>query len=124
MKRIIALFVVMLAFGLNANAQQKKATAAPAATNQQALNTTEAAYSTAADKDIATLSQYVKLTSDQKVTLHSLFTEKHRYFGQNLSNERKAVVAENIEMKLKSTLEPAQLAKIEGNAQLMNILTH
>ena len=121
MKRIIALFVVMLAFGLNANAQQKKA---PAATNQQALNTTEAAYSTAADKDIATLSQHVKLTSDQKVTLHSLFTEKHRYFGQNLSNERKAVVAENIEMKLKSTLEPAQLAKIEGNAQLMNILTH
>lgn len=122
MKRIIALFVVMLAFGLTANAQQKKATAAPA-TNQEALNK-QASYSDAAVKDIATLSEYVKLTADQKVTLKSLFTEKHSYYGQNLSNERKAVVAENIEMKLKSILEPAQLSKIEGNAQLMNILTH
>jgi hypothetical protein len=122
MKRIIALFVVMLAFGLTANAQQKKATAAPA-TNQETLNK-QASYSDAAVKDIATLSEYVKLTADQKVTLKSLFTEKHSYYGQNLSNERKAVVAENIEMKLKSILEPAQLSKIEGNAQLINILTH
>lgn len=124
MKRIIALFVVMLAFGLNANAQQKNAAPAKApVANQEAVNK-KAAYSDAAIKDIATLSEYVKLTSDQKVKLKSLFEDKHVLYAQNLSNERKAILADNIEMQLKSTLEPAQVAKIEGNTQLMNVLTH
>lgn|SRR5690242_9722969 len=124
MKRIIALFVVMLAFGLNANAQQKKATTAPAtATNQANLNK-QAAINEAAIKDVTTLSDYVKLTADQKVTLKSLFAEKHLHNSQNLSDERKAVLAESIEVKLKSVLTPEQLSKVEGNAQLMNVLTH
>jgi len=122
MKRIIALFVVMLAFGFSANAQEKKAVA-PAA--KQVTANKDAAYSEAAIKDVATLSEYVKLTADQKVTLKSLFQEKHQTNGNNkLSAERKAILAESIEAKLKSTLEPAQLAKIQGNTQLMNVLTH
>lgn len=124
MKRIIALFVVMLAFGLNANAQQKKTTtAAPATATAQANTDKAAAFSASADKDIATLSEYVKLTNDQKLALKSLFEYKHRSFADNLSDERKAILSDNIAMKLKSTLEPAQVSKIEGNTQLMNILT-
>lgn len=120
MKRIIALFVIMLAFGLNANAQQRKA--ATPATNQ--VNTSkDAAFSEAAIKDVATLSEYVKLTADQKVNLKSLFEYKHRTKAENLSAERKAIVAETIEARLKASLEPAQVAKIEGNTQLMDILT-
>ncbi len=121
MKRIIALFVVMLAFGLSANAQQKKATASAPAV--QANTSREAGFSASADKDIATLSEYVKLTNDQKLALKSLFEYKHRSFADNLSDERKAILSDNIAMKLKSTLEPAQVSKIEGNTQLMNILT-
>ena len=125
MKRIIALFVVMLAFGLNANAQQKKATAAaPAATANQANLNKQVAIDQAALKDVTTLSDYVKLTADQKVTLKSLFAEKHLHTSQNLSDERKAILAQNIEVKLKSVLTPEQLSKVEGNAQLMNVLTH
>jgi len=121
MKRIIALFVVMLAFGLNATAQQKKAATA---TTTQANTAKNAAINEAAKKDIATLSEYVKLTADQKLALTSLFEYKHRNFADNISDERKAILADNVAMKIKSSLEPAQVAKIEGNTQLMTILTH
>lgn len=124
MKRIIALFVVMLAFGLNANAQQKKATAAPATATSQANQSKQAAIDQAAIKDVTTLSDYIKLTADQKVKLKSLFAEKHLHYSQNISDERKAIVADNIEVKLKSVLTPEQLTKVEGNSQLMNVLTH
>lgn len=125
MKRIIALFVVMLAFGLNANAQQKKAaTATPQTAAQQANLSKQAVYSDAAVKDIATLSEFVKLTADQKVKLKSLFQQKHQDYAQNLSAERKAVLADYVEAQMKSYLDPAQVAKIEGNAQLLNTLTH
>jgi nitrogen-specific signal transduction histidine kinase len=125
MKRIIALFVVMLAFGLNANAQQKKAAAATSQTAAQQANLTkQAAYSDAAIKDIETLSQFVKLTADQKVKLKSLFEQKHVDYAQNLSAERKVILADFVETQMKSYLDPAQLTKIEGNTQLMNILTH
>lgn len=123
MKRIIALFVVMLAFGLNANAQQKKAATTQTAT-QQANLTKQAAYSDAAIKDVATLSEFVKLTADQKVKLKSLFEQKHVDYAQNLSAERKVILADFVETQMKSYLDPAQLTKIEGNTQLMNILTH
>lgn len=119
MKRIIALLVVMLAFGLNANAQQKKASAT---TTNQVKATNEVSYSDAANKDITMLSEYVKLTSDQKVNLKSLFEYKHRMKADNLSAERNAIISQSIESKLKSTLQPDQVAKIEGNTQLMNML--
>ncbi|PZR18970.1 MAG: hypothetical protein DI539_15610 [Flavobacterium psychrophilum] len=123
MKRIIALFVVMLAFGLNANAQQKKAVATRPAANTEALSK-QAAFSDAAFKDVNTLSEFVKLTPDQKVKLKSLFEQKHKDFAQNLSDERKAVLSDYVEAQMKSYLDPSQISKIEGNTQLMNILTH
>lgn len=123
MKKIVALFVVMLAFGLNANAQQKKAVATKPAANQEALSK-KAAFSEAAIKDVNTLSEFVKLNADQKVKLKGLFEQKHMDLAQDLSSERKAVLADYVEAQMKSYLEPAQVAKVEGNAQLMNILTH
>lgn len=123
MKKIVALFVVMLAFGLNANAQQKKAVATKPAANQEALSK-KAALSEAAIKDVNTLSEFVKLNADQKVKLKALFEQKHMDLAQDLSSERKAVLADYVEAQMKSYLEPAQVAKVEGNAQLMNILTH
>lgn len=123
MKKIIALFVVMLAFGLNANAQQKKAVATKPAANQEALSK-KATISEAAVKDVNTLSEFVKLSADQKVKFKGLFEQKHLDYAQNLSDERKAVLADYVEAQINSYLEPAQVAKVEGNAQLMNILTH
>lgn len=124
MKKIIALFVVMLAFGLNANAQKRAAAVTPAPAQKSELVAKKAAYSEAAIKDVNTLSGYVKLTAEQKVNLKSVFENKHSMLAQNLSAERKAVIAQNVEARLKSTLEPEQLSKIEGNAELMKTLTH
>lgn len=123
MKKIIALFVVMLAFGLNANAQQKKATVAKPAVEQSETAKKQAALHDAAVKDVTTLSGYVKLTQDQKATLKAMFEQKHSMYAQNLSDERNSIIAQNIESQLKSTLTPDQMSKIAGNAQLMKTLT-
>ena len=124
MKKIIALFVVMLAFGLNANAQKKATTVAAAPAQKSEMVAKRAAFSEAAIKDVNTLAGYIKLTADQKVNLKSVFENKHSMLSQNLSAERKAVIAQNVEARLKSTLEPEQLSKIEGNAELMKTLTN
>jgi hypothetical protein len=126
MKKIIALFVIMLAFGVNANAQQKKATTAraPQAVTANKVDTEkEAALEKAALKDVKTLSEYVTLTPQQQVTFTSLFKFKHRSYGDNLSQERYDIITKNIEAKINSTLTPDQLSKVQGNAQLMKVLT-
>lgn len=110
---------MLLAFGATANAQQKSA---DKATAQQEYAKAKKGFNDAATKDIATLSEFVKLTSDQKVKLQSLFAEKHRMHSENLSNERKAVAKQSIEASFKSALTPDQLSKVEGNTQLMQTL--
>ena len=120
MKKIITVLVIMLAFGMTANAQQK---ATENAAQQQEVATKRAAINDGALKDIATLSNYIKLTSDQKVKLKTLFTEKHRmHLESGLSAERKSVAAKSIEASFKAALTPDQLSKVEGNAELMKSL--
>lgn len=124
MKKIIALFVIMLAFGVNANAQQKKA--APAAQNtavNKANSQKNADFSDAALKDIATLSDYIKLTPQQETGLKAVFEYKHKTYAENISDERKVIVAKNVAGKMNSILKDDLFAKIEGNTQLMDILT-
>jgi len=121
MKKIITVFVLMLAFGATANAQEKAAARTP-----QQENTATAkpglAYSEAAIKDIATLSNYIKLTADQKVKLKTIFTERHRTQNESLSAERKAVAAKSIEASFKAILTPDQLSKVQGNTELMKTI--
>lgn len=124
MKKIITLFVIMLAFGVNANAQQKKAeTANPAAAANKVKAEKRASFSEAALKDVATLSDYVKVTPQQEAALKTLFEYKHDTYSQNISEERKAILATNIEAKISSILGDDLFAKIKGNTQLMNVLT-
>jgi uncharacterized protein YdeI (BOF family) len=122
MKKIITLFIIMLAFGYTANAQQKKAVAPVAATQNQQNNDDAA---TKAAADIAALDELVKLTPDQKVTFKGLFEHKHRNLAiPNFSQERKDILAEQIDMKIKATVTPEQLAKLEKNPRLMKRLIH
>ena len=129
MKKIIALFVIMLAFGVNANAQQKKTKAAPAATatatpaKQQYHETPEV--QKAAARDIELMSTSINLTEEQKNAYKGLFEMKHRTLSdKNLSTERKTVLASNIEMKIKSMLTPDQIAKLDSNPQLLKTLVN
>lgn len=125
MKKTIALFVVMLAFGLNANAQQKNTTtAAPAvAVNKVDTAKKNEAFHNAAIKDIKTLSDYITITPKQEIGLKSLFEYKHRVYSENISEERKVVTARNFENKIKTILTPEQFAKIANNAELLKVLT-
>ena len=127
MKKIIALFIIMLAFGTDAQAQKKKtaATATPAAATQQTSLNEEAA--NAAAKDLKLLSEFIVLTKDQKESFTQLFTYKHRTLLEhkdNFSAERRSILAENIESKIKSGVSPDQVAKLEDNPDLMKRLTN
>lgn len=131
MKKIIALFVIMLAFGVNANAQQKKAKAAPAqATPAKTApeQTKQKSYDVeavrkAAAKDLELMSSNLALTEEQKGIYKQLFETKHRQLtDKNLSQERKAVLAQNIETKLKSMLDADQIAKLDSNPELLKAL--
>ena len=124
MKKIIALFAMMLAFGYTANAQQKKATA-PATTKQQQASVDEAAIKEAAVKDVTALGEFIVLTEDQKSAFKGLFEYKHRVLAdKSLSQERKDILAEQIDMKIRATVSADQVGKLDENPKLMNKLTH
>lgn len=120
MKKIIALFVFMLAFGLTANAQKKQAAQAAPAT--ETANAAELAIKQASSKDLALLMEVVELDTTNKQNLLGLFEWKHRYLAQNLSNERKAIIADTVEAKMKATLTPDQNAKLATSPALLEKL--
>ena len=125
MKKIIALFVFMLAFGLTASAQQKKATQAAAATTKTA-NVNEQAIKKAAVKDVTAMKEVIELDSRDQESMLGLFEHKHRELQQNgeLSPERKANLAQIIEAKIKATLNADQIEKLQKTPALMKKLTN
>ena len=103
MKKIIALFVFMLAFGLTASAQQKKATQTAAATTTVA-----------------------KVDARDQESMIGLFQYKHRELQKygDLSADRKAALAQTIEHKIKATLNADQVEKLAKTPALMKKLTN
>lgn len=122
MKKIIALFVLMLAFGLNANAQQKKAPQAAATTTAQ--NPAEQTIKQAAVKDLTAMMQVVELEATKQQDFLGLFEYKHRLLQEDLSAERKAILAETIEAKMRAGLNSDQMAKLSQSPALLKKLTH
>lgn len=124
MKKIVFLFSVMLACGLTANAQQKKA-AKPV--KQEVQQTSQASadakkIAEAAAKDVAALGKVITFTGTQQQDFMGLFEHKHRYLAQNLSNERKAILSQSIEAKINATLTPDQNAKLAKSPATMKML--
>jgi len=124
MKKIIALFAIMLACGFSANAQQKPASPATEAARQKAIEV-KAAADKAAIKDVTMMGEFIKLTDAQKNNFKGLFSFKHnQLMAQPLSNERKAVLSEQIEMKIKASLTPDQVTQLNNNPELLKKLTN
>ncbi|AXG72867.1 hypothetical protein DVK85_00920 [Flavobacterium arcticum] len=120
MKKIIALFAMMLAFGYTANAQQRKATAAV-----QQTSVDETAIKQAGTKDVKALAEFIELSADEKTAFQGLFEYKHRTLAdKNLSQERKDILAEQIKLKIEATISSDRVEKLNKNPKLMNILTH
>lgn len=122
MKKIIALFAIMLACGFSANAQQKQTSPATEAARQKGMEI-KAAAEKAAIKDVTMMSEFIKLTDAQKNNFKGLFSFKHeQLLGQPLSNDRKTVLAEQIEMKIKASLTPDQVTQLNNNPDLLKKL--
>lgn len=125
MKKIIALFVFMLAFGLTANAQQKKAATASAAATTVVKADAEA-IKKAAVKDVAAMKEVIELNAQDQQSMLGLMEYKHRNLQENpgFSAERKAALSQTIEAKLRATLNTDQMEKLSKMPDLMKRLTN
>lgn len=109
MKKLIAALTFLLAFSINATAQEKKAT------NAHDL----------AKKEAADLATAVGLTDSQTADFVRLFELKHTTLeNKTLSDERKKVLATSIEAKIRATLDATQTDKLEKNKALLDRLVH
>lgn len=108
MKKFIAAITLMLAFTINANAQEKK----------------ELTSAEKAKKEAVALSQFLGLNDTQTADFQRLFEQKHRTFeDKTLSQERKAEVSRIIEMKIAATISDDQMEKLRRNKELLKELT-
>jgi len=109
MKKLIAALTLLLAFTINANAQDKKAP------TRQEL----------AKKDAYELTTFLGLTETQNADFMRLFEQKYEVLeDKNVSQERKEVLAKVMEAKIRATLNATQTEKLEKNPELFNKLTH
>jgi len=108
MKKIIAVVTMLLAFTINANAQDKKVSSKEAATN-----------------DIEALAAKVTISETLKADLLTLMTMKHDALSdQTLTKEQKASARKAYEHKLMSGLSKAQREQLLKNPDLVKKLTN
>jgi len=118
MKKIVALVVMMLGFGFTAAAQTaaKPAKAAVAA---------QSSFAEPAKKDVAALDKVVGLSAQEKQSFQGLFEYKYRELEQvSKSEDRKAIISQTIEAKVRATLTPEKMAKLEAKPEVLKQITH
>lgn len=110
MKKILGILVLFLAFTINANAQDK------------AFKKVDAAVE--AKKNAAEMADFLKLESSEVENFFRLFEYKYNVLNENLSEERKAELARIVDLKIRASLTPAQIEKLDKNKELLKKLTH
>lgn len=106
MKKIISVFVFLFVCTINLNAQEK---------NTDSIKEK-------AKSELAQLLQVVQLDNDTSINVVNLLESKHQNLANNLSQERKAILAKDISNKLKGILTPEQLKAVEAKPELMKKL--
>ena len=110
MKKIIALLTLLLAFSINANAQEKS--------GYDNMNPTEKG-----KKQASELSEYLGLDATMTENFFRLFEQKFTIIDdKNIQPERKAELARIIEAKIRGTLDGNQMEKLEKNPELFKKL--
>lgn len=107
MKKLLFIFTLLLAFTINANAQEKKV-----ATAQEKAAT-----------DATELANLVGIEDSLKDGFTKLFTMKYESLEGNLSAERKQALSQLMEDKLKTSLTPVQLNKLKAKKELYERIT-
>ncbi|KOS07873.1 hypothetical protein AM493_18770 [Flavobacterium akiainvivens] len=124
MKKIIALFIVMLGVSFTASAQ-KTAKPAVAAKPAAVADSKESKIQQAAVNDTKILNETVGgLTTAQMRDFKSLFEQKHRSLSDALTDERKSSIWQAIDAKIKATLTPEQLEKLNSKPEVLKKITH
>ena len=107
MKKLIAALTLLLAFSINANAQDKKDSTSLEKGKKEAMELTE----------------YLGLSETQAADFTNLFEHKHRTLeDKTLSVERKKEVARVIEAKIRATLNENEMDKLDQNPALLKKL--
>ena len=108
MKKILAIFTFVLAFGFSAQAQDKKVS--PESQGR---------------KEAVELTDYLKLTSTDQEAFARLFQMKHEMMvDPNTTPEKKKELSVIIEKKIEATLDGNQMEKLRSNPELLAKLTH
>ncbi len=121
MKKIIAIFVIMLAFSVSANAQQKAATTKKVETKAVEKKSPKD-IKEASMNDLVALKKVIAFEGTQEADLYRLFEHKHELLQQDLSTERKQILSETIEAKIKATLTSSQMDKVAAKPALLKQL--
>jgi hypothetical protein len=107
MKKLIAVVTLLLAFSINANAQDK----------------TELTSTDKGTKEAAMLTEYLGLNETQNADFARLFIQKHTTLeDKTLSAERKQELSRVIDAKIRASLDGEQIEKLEKNPELLKIL--
>jgi hypothetical protein len=109
MKKLIAALTLILAFSINANAQDKN---------------TPSAYDLG-KKQAAELTEYLGLDKTQNENFVGLFEQKFSVLeNKDLTQERKDEFSRVIEAKIRASLDPNLMDKLEKNRELFEKLIH
>ena len=107
MKKIIAVLTLLVAFSINANAQDKNTPSSAEMGKKQA----------------AELTEFLSLDNTQNEDFARLFEQKISILGdKNLSPERKVELSRVIEAKIRASLDQTQMERLEKNTVLFNKL--
>jgi hypothetical protein len=110
MKKIFAVLTLLLAFSLNANAQEKSF-----------YGDLDAAAK--GKKQAAELTEYLSLDQTMNQNFAMLFERKWEIMDdKNATPERKAELARVVEAKIRGTLDGNQMEKLEKNPELLKRL--
>jgi len=116
MKKLITVVILMLAFSINANAQDKKVAV-------KEVPVKEYASDVAGKKDASSLAECVGLSDIQIDDFARLFIMKHETLQiKGLSQERKTELSRVMEAKIRGTLNGTQMNKLEANTALFKTL--
>ncbi|MBD3583385.1 hypothetical protein [Flavobacterium selenitireducens] len=108
MKKILFIFAMMLAFGVSAQAQEKKASAASKG-RQEAVE----------------LADFLKLNSTELENFSKLFQMKHEMLADpSVTAQKKKEVPVIMEKKIEGSLDGNQVEKLRANKVLWEKLTH
>ena len=109
MKKLIAALTLMLAFSINANAQDKNVVSSH----------------DKGKKEAAELTQFLALDQTQNENFARLFEQKSTILEDiNLSPERRAEFSRVIEAKIRASLDEKQMERLEKNTVLFEKLIH